>query len=81
MQQFLRDRYGIESNFIYHPFYLYPIQNGGNEEKTQAVSISRIDFYKNIEVILDANKRASNPIKIYGWANGKWQICIATVGY
>jgi hypothetical protein len=69
MQQFLRDRYGIESKFIYHPFYPYPIHPDDEEEKkTQAVSISRIDFNKNIEIILDANKRARNPIKIYGWA-------------
>jgi glycosyltransferase involved in cell wall biosynthesis len=73
-QQYLRDRYGIESKFIYHPFYPYPIQQHANdkegeEDKTQVVSISRIDFYKNIEIILDANKRAKNPAKIYGWAN------------
>jgi glycosyltransferase involved in cell wall biosynthesis len=73
MQQYLRDRYGIESKFIYHPFYPYPIQHHDEEEKkTQAVSISRIDFYKNIEIILDANKRARNPIKIYGWANKEY---------
>ncbi|HKI07977.1 MAG TPA: hypothetical protein VKA09_06250 [Nitrososphaeraceae archaeon] len=69
----MRDRYGIESKFIYHPFYPYPIQHHDEEEKkTQAVSISRIDFYKNIETILDANKRARNPIKIYGWANKEY---------
>jgi hypothetical protein len=26
MQQYLEDRYRIESKFIYHPFYPYPIQ-------------------------------------------------------
>jgi glycosyltransferase involved in cell wall biosynthesis len=73
MQQFLRDRYRIESKFIYHPFYPYPIHPHDDEEnKTQAISISRIDFYKNIEIILDANKRARNPIKIYGWVNSKY---------
>nr|MDQ3853713.1 hypothetical protein [Thermoproteota archaeon] len=44
MQQFIRDRYGIDSKFIYHPFYLYPIQQADNEQKMYAVSISRIDF-------------------------------------
>lgn len=79
MQQFLRNRYGMESKFIYHPFYPYQIQQQGDGEeeeeeknKTQAVSISRIDFYKNIEIILDANKGAENPVKIYGWANSKY---------
>jgi glycosyltransferase involved in cell wall biosynthesis len=70
VQQYLQDRYGIESKFIYHPFYPYPIQQHDDdkreEDKTQIVSISRIDFNKNIEIILDANKRAKNPAKIYG---------------
>src|SRR5215210_2837843 len=66
MQQYLRDKHGIESKFIYHPFYPYPIQQQGDSDdaeegkKAQAVSISRIDFNKNIEIILDANKRANN---------------------
>jgi glycosyltransferase involved in cell wall biosynthesis len=83
MQQYLQDKYGIESKFIYHPFYPYPIRQEGDredyddvegeEKKMQAVSISRIDFYKNIEIILDANKKVkNNPIKIYGWANKEY---------
>ena len=81
MQQYLQDKYGIESKFIYHPFYPYPIQQqGDNDEvgeenkKTHAVSISRIDFNKNIEIILEANKRArnNNPVKIYGWVNKEY---------
>ena len=75
-QQYLRDKYGIDSKFIYHPFYPYSIQqhddNKGEENKTQVVSISRIDFNKNIEIILDANKKAKNPVKIYGWANKEY---------
>ena len=76
MQQYLQDRYGIESKFIYHPFYPYPIQQHDDdkreENKTQIVSISRIDFNKNIEIILDANKRTKNPAKIYGWPNKEY---------
>ena len=79
MQQYLQDKYGIESKFLYHPFYPYPIPCGDSDDteeenkKTQAVSISRIDFNKNIEIILDANKRVrSNPVKIYGWVNSKY---------
>ena len=85
MQQYLQDKYGIESKFIYHPFYPYSIEQEGDrddydyddvegeEKKMQAVSISRIDFYKNIEIILDANKKVkNNPIKIYGWANKEY---------
>ncbi len=79
MQQYLHDRYGIGSKFIYHPFYPYPIQQQGDgddaeeEKKAQAVSISRMDFNKNIEILLDANERVrNNPVKIYGWANSKY---------
>jgi glycosyltransferase involved in cell wall biosynthesis len=86
MQQFLQDKYGIESKFIYHPFYPYPIRREGDRDdyddyedvedenkKMQAVSISRIDFNKNTEIILDANKKVrNNPIKIYGWANREY---------
>ena len=63
MQQYLQDRYGIESKFIRHSFYPYPILRGDSDDtgeenkKTHAVSISRIDFNKNIDIILDANKR------------------------
>jgi glycosyltransferase involved in cell wall biosynthesis len=49
---------------------MMPIENSDDaeeEDKTQAVSISRIDFNKNIEILLDANKRVrNNPVKIYG---------------
>ncbi len=78
MQQYLRDRYGIESKFIYHPFYPYPIKLQGDsskeqeENKPEAVSISRIDFNKNTEIVLDANKRTKNPVKIYGWSNKEY---------
>jgi len=74
MQQYLLDRYDIESKFIYHPFHSYPIKQHDDDEenKTQAISISRIDFNKNIEIILDANKRAKNPAKIYGWPNKEY---------
>jgi hypothetical protein len=33
MQQYLRDRYGIESKFICHPFYPYPIQEQNDDER------------------------------------------------
>ena len=75
MQQYLRDKYGIESKFLYHPYYPYPVHLDDQEEennKMQAVSMSRIDFNKNMEIILDANRKARNQVKIYGWANSKY---------
>jgi hypothetical protein len=36
MQEFLLDRYGIDSKFIYHPFYPYPIHlEDDNEEENK----------------------------------------------
>ena len=74
MQQYLRDKYGVNSRFLYHPFYSYPTyiknnldklakdtkcgsysNNSSRHEKKDAVSISRIDYGKNTEIIMEAN--------------------------
>jgi hypothetical protein len=36
------------------------------DKKIEAVSISRIDYAINTDIILEANRTAKNPIKIYG---------------
>jgi len=41
-------------------------------KRKEAVSISWIDFQKNIEIMLEANKTAKNSIKIYGWINKRY---------
>jgi hypothetical protein len=86
LQQYLKEKYNLDPKFLYHPFYPYPIQknNGGNNDydlnimhKTDAVSISRTDYGKHTDIILNANKLLSsknksnnkddsNAIKIYG---------------
>ena len=70
VQQFIKETYNIDSSFIYHPFYKYdrPIQEYIDNF---AISISRIDFDKNIDIILKANKLLSENkcIKIYGKEN------------
>jgi glycosyltransferase involved in cell wall biosynthesis len=87
-QQYLKNRYNLNPKFLYHPFYPYPTQkNDGNDNydnniltKTNAVSISRIDHSKHIDIILDANKlirlkhndNNNNSIKIYGWIDSKY---------
>jgi glycosyltransferase involved in cell wall biosynthesis len=74
MQNFLQDNFEIESQFLCHPFYAYPRTHSGQDpcKRKEAVSISRIDFQKNIETMLEANKIAKNPIKIYGWINKRY---------
>jgi glycosyltransferase involved in cell wall biosynthesis len=74
MQNFLQENFGIESQFLYHPFYAYPISQFGQDhhKRKEAVSISRVDFQKNIEIMLEANKTAKNPIKVYGWINKRY---------
>jgi hypothetical protein len=74
MQNFLRETFDIESQFLYHPFYAYPISHFGQDPhiRKEAVSICRVDFQKNTEIMLEANKIAKNRIKIYGWVNKRY---------
>jgi hypothetical protein len=67
----LLEAQGFPSIFLYHPFLWYtsPIVDG---EKHAAVSISRIDFDKHTDIILEANKTLSQPVQIYGQANGRY---------
>jgi glycosyltransferase involved in cell wall biosynthesis len=81
MQDFLKNNHGIKSRFLYHPFYPHnrPIVLKNNDrdakityDKRKVISISRIDYNKNIDIILKANKKLYNPIRIYGWANSDY---------
>lgn len=58
---------GIDSNFIQHPYIRY----NKNEQKKNdlAVATSRLDFDKHTEIIVEANLKLSNKIKIYGAEN------------
>ena len=69
VQDYLKARFGFHSEFIIHPFYAYPFQRVPHP--TKAVSISRIDFDKHTDIILEANKRLpdSKAISIHGAAN------------
>ena len=69
VRDLLQKEYGIKSEFIYHPFYKYPVDKTQQEKN---VSISRVDFDKHTEIILQANpliKGEENKIKIYGSEN------------
>jgi len=68
MQDYLKYVYNLDSIFLYHPFYPYPTYcTKLNIEKNNAISISRIGYGKNIDILVEANKKLSNnSIDLYG---------------
>jgi glycosyltransferase involved in cell wall biosynthesis len=66
VQNFLKVKYELNSTFMYHPFYPYPVNS--NKLRRKAVSISRISFEKNIDIILATNKMLDKDLSvmIYG---------------
>ena len=67
VQQYLKQKYDLDPLFLYNPFYPYPVVC--KNPKRGAVSISRIGFGKNIDIILNSNKLINSPensIKLYG---------------
>jgi len=63
---YLKETFDVNSEFKYHPFFPYPIKQ---LKKKGCVSISRVDFDKHTELLLEANKKLKQPIKIYGAMN------------
>jgi hypothetical protein len=66
VKDYLQDTYGLPSTFLLHPFFPYPLSD--SDPKMGAVSVSRIDFDKHIDIILEANAG----VKLYGSANGRY---------
>ena len=66
VQDFLMQKYNLDSLFLHHPFHPYPVIS--NNPKFGAVSISRIGFGKNIDIILKANRLlgSQQKIRMYG---------------
>jgi glycosyltransferase involved in cell wall biosynthesis len=66
VQNFLKTKYELNSTFMYHPFYAYPVTT--KKLRRKAVSISRISFEKNTDIILATNKMLGKDlsVKIYG---------------
>jgi uncharacterized protein YkvS len=65
VQEYLKNKYDLDSTFMYHPFYSYPIIS--KESRKGAISISRISFEKNTDIIINANKILENlAIRLYG---------------
>ena len=70
VQMYLASKFGIQSDFKVHPFYEYPTLQDGLP--THAVTISRVDFDKNTDLILRANQLiedTSKRIQIFGAEN------------
>ena len=61
VKSLLKEKYGIDSVFMKHPFYKYPKTK--NPSDYFAVSIARIDFDKHTDLILQANKLIKDPKK------------------
>jgi glycosyltransferase involved in cell wall biosynthesis len=91
-QSYLKEKYNLNSRFMYHPFYPYNIHKSnenyshnalsptlGNQKKG-AISISRVDYGKNIDILIKANqileKNAQcdyqSLIRIYGPFNRRY---------
>jgi len=68
MKKLLKEKYNLESEFKYHPFFPFD-KNQEEPTKDGAISISRVDFDKNTHIIVNTNDKLSIPIEIYGSCN------------
>lgn len=70
VHSYLQDKFQLSSEFKLHPFYAYPTPLPGSNY--HAVSISRVDFDKNTDLLLRANAKIPNEtkrIQIFGAEN------------
>lgn len=68
VQKHLKDTFDVDSRFIHHPFFAYSMEPE-NKNKQGAVSISRIDYDKNTDILLRTNANLETKIPIYGCKN------------
>ena len=67
VKDYLMKTYNIDSQFLTHPFYQY--EKNCDSMNNYAVSISRIDFDKNTDIILKCNNPMDKKVKIFGKEN------------
>jgi len=79
VKKYLLEKYGIKSTFLLHPFFPYLKSIGVNKilkRRKGALSISRVDYDKHTEIIIEANKilkMKNKPIiDIYGSKNDRY---------
>ena len=65
VQKFLKENFNKESKFLPHPFYEYSKDKDKDKCEYYSLCISRIDFDKNIDIILNANKELEETKMIY----------------
>lgn len=71
VHKYLKDTLGIDNELMFHPFYKYD-KNNYESMNNYAVSISRIDYDKNIDILLKCNlliNDLNKKIKIFGFEN------------
>lgn len=66
VHRLLKEKYDINNTLILHPLYDFPCPELNIQNKKGAISISRIDFDKNTDIIINANDLLKDPIDIYG---------------
>jgi glycosyltransferase involved in cell wall biosynthesis len=73
VQDYLHSKFDLQPVFLHHPFYPYPTIT--QDVRRFAVSISRISYEKNIDMILRANRllNQDQAIRIYGTPR-RWYI-------
>lgn len=64
----LENKYNLKSIFKFHPFYQFEKKNI-KQSKSGSISISRIDYDKNTDIIISANDKLENTCDIYGFPN------------
>ena len=65
--KFLKEEYNIDAEYVGTPFYNYP--TGTAEVKTKAISMCRVEWRKNQDIICKANTMLDTPIEIWGKRN------------
>ena len=70
VQEFIKTEYNVDTDLLPHPFYEYPKTNASSDY--YSLSISRIDFDKHTDLLLEANqfiKDGDKKIQIFGAEN------------
>ena len=68
VSKLLTKEYNLSNRFLYHPFYEFPKTE---TTKTKAISLSRVDFDKHTDIIIEANDKlpSNKQVAIYGALN------------
>jgi len=68
VNKLLKKEYKFNNRFLYHPFYEF---DNTRKNKSKAISLSRVDFDKHTDIIVDANDKLpkNKQVEIYGSLN------------